>query len=244
MSHNIELQKAAGQVAWNFFEELSALIRPGLNLLEIEELARQRIADAGMKGAFLGFKGYPAVTCLSVNSAIVHGIPYDYVLRDGDVVAVDIGINNDGFLVDTARTYGVGQLSAANKKLIQVTYDALEAVIPLCKADTPIGDLGAAIQEIVEGAGYSVVEELTGHGVGKTLQEEPSIPNYGKRGRGRKLEQDMVIAIEPITAIKPVRAAVLADGWTIIAQPDVATAHFEHTLLVTSGEPIVFTRPA
>lgn len=243
MQHNIELQQAAGRVAWDFFEEVATLIHPSLNLLEIEELARQRISEAGMKGAFLGFKGYPAVTCLSVNSAIVHGIPYSYELKEGDVVAVDIGINNAGYLVDTARTYGVGSLSTANSRLIQVTSDALNAVIPLCTEGTPIGDLGAVIQEIVEGAGFSIVEELTGHGVGATLQEEPSIPNYGKRGRGRKLEAGMVIAIEPITAIKPVRAAVLADGWTIIAEPDVATAHFEHTLLVTDKEPIVFTRP-
>lgn len=243
MQHNIELQRAAGQVAWDFFEEVAKIIRPGLSLLKIEELARQRIAQSGMRGAFLGFKGYPAVTCLSVNSAIVHGIPYDYDVREGDVVAVDIGINNAGYLVDTARTFGVGKLSEANSKLIQVTSDALEAVIPLCVVGTAIGDLGAVIQEMVEGAGFSVVEELTGHGVGATLQEEPSIPNFGKRGRGRKLEAGMVIAIEPITALKPVRAAVLADGWTIVAEPDVATAHFEHTLLVTDGEPIVFTQP-
>jgi methionyl aminopeptidase len=243
MTHNIELQQAAGLVAWNFFEELNQLIKPGLNLLKIEELARKRISEAGMKGAFLGFKGYPAVTCLSVNSAIVHGIPYDYELQDGDVVAVDIGINNKGYLVDTARTYGVGSLSATNQKLLQVTSQALDAVIPLCTVGTAIGDIGAHIQEVVEDAGFAIVEELTGHGVGKTLQEEPSIPNYGKRGRGRKLEENMVIAIEPITAIKPVRAAVLADGWTIVAEPDVATAHFEHTLLVTAKEPVVFTRP-
>lgn len=243
MQHNIERQTAAGQVAWKFFEELNSIIAPGCNLLTIEELARKRIAEAGMKAAFLGFKGYPAVTCISVNSAIVHGIPYDYELQEGDIVAVDIGINNGGFLVDTARTYGVGTISEPSARLLKATSEALDAVIPLCVAGTPVGDLGAVIQEIVEGAGFAIVEELTGHGVGATLQEEPSIPNHGPAHRGRKLEAGMVIAIEPITALKPVRVGVLSDGWTIVANPDVSTAHFEHTILVTEAQPLVFTRP-
>ncbi len=243
MKHNRELQHAAGLVAWNLFEELEQLIKPGLNLLTIEELARKRIESNKMKPAFLGYKGYPAVTCLSVNSAVVHGIPYDYALKSGDVVAVDIGINNNGYLVDTARTYGVGEISSENQKLLTTTSAALEAAIPLCRAGTSVGVVGQSIQETVEAAGFSIIDELAGHGVGETLQEEPSVPNHGPADRGAKLTVGTVIAIEPITAVKPVTIAILEDGWTIIAQPDVVTAHFEHTVLITDNGPVVLTRP-
>jgi len=243
MKHNLKLQQAAGQVTWDFFEELAKLIRPGLNILEIEQLAAKRIKEAGMKPAFLGYKGYPAVTCISVNSAIVHGIPSDYVLANGDVVAVDVGIDNKGYLIDTARTYGVGQLLPENTNLLKATERALEEAIKLCKNSTPIGSISAVIQKTVESAGFSVVKELTGHGVGETLQEEPSVPNYGKTGNGQRLNAGTVIAIEPITTVKPVRAVVLADGWTIAADIDVVSAHFEHTVLITDDQPVVLTRP-
>lgn len=243
MKHNVTLQQAAGKVAWDFFEELQNLIRPGVNVLEIEAVAKKRIEDAHMTPAFLGYKGYPAVTCISINSAIVHGIPRDEILQEGDVVAVDIGINNQGYLIDTARTYGVGKISPDRQKLLDTTARALEGVIPLCRAGVTTGDIGAAIQAIVEPAGLSIVKELTGHGVGETLQEEPSVPNYGKKGRGMRLNAGTVIAIEPITALKPVRVVVLADGWTIAASNDVPSAHFEHTLLITDGSPVVFTKP-
>ncbi len=242
MKHNAKLQLAAGQVAWSYFEELTSFLKPGTNLLEIEQLAQKRITEAGMKPAFLGYKGYPATTCLSVNSAIVHGIPYDYQLEDGDVIAVDIGINNQGYLIDTARTYEVGKTKDSHRQLLKVTAEALDASIPLCRAGTPIGDIGATIQEYVENAGFAIVKELTGHGVGSTLQEEPSVPNFGKRGRGPRLEEGMVIAIEPITSLQPVRAVILADGWTIAADKNVVSAHFEHTILITDEAPIVLSR--
>lgn len=243
MKHNVTLQRAAGRVAWDFFEELNATIRPGVNILEIEQLAQKRIEKAKMKPAFLGYRSYPAATCISVNSAIVHGIPTDELLQEGDVVAVDIGINNQGYLVDTARTYGVGQISSQDTNLIEVTALALENVIPLCRNGVMTGDIGSFIQNQVKEAGFSVVKELTGHGVGETLQEEPSVPNYGKAGQGKRLSAGTVIAIEPITTIRPVKVVVMADGWTIAATDDTTSAHFEHTLLITDGDPIVFTKP-
>jgi methionyl aminopeptidase len=242
MHHNKELQQAAGQVAWNIFEELKGLIKPGLNLLKIESIISERIKEAGMKPAFLGYKGYPAASCLSVNSEIVHGIPRDYELQEGDIIAVDLGVNNGGYLIDTARTYPVGTVRPEHLKLISVTADSLEAAIPLCRAGTKTGQIGQAIQSIVEDSGFAIVRELTGHGVGKTLQEEPSVPNHGPVSRGQVLEPGMVIAVEPITALKPVRAVVLADGWTIDADPSVVTAHFEHTILITDNDPIVLTQ--
>lgn len=243
MKHNRQKQKAAGQVAWQIFEELTRLIQPGTNLLEIEELIRNRIVEAGMKAAFLGYKGYPAASCLSVDSAVVHGIPYDYKLRAGEVIAVDIGIDNGGYLVDTARTYPVGTVSDRTQQLLVTTRQALENAIKLCRAGTRIGEIGAAIEQTVRASGFAVIPELTGHGVGETLQEEPSIPNHGPAQRGTTLEPGMVIALEPITALKPVRVVVLSDGWTIMADPDVPTAHFEHTILITEDDPIVLTAP-
>jgi methionyl aminopeptidase len=244
MSHyNLEKQRLAGAVAAKFFDELRKVIKPGVNLLEIEKLARQRISEQGMSAAFLGYKGYPAATCLSVNSAIVHGIPQDYKLRSGDVLSVDVGINNGGYLVDTAYTYGVGQVSAENRRLIETTRHALEIAIELCRPGNTTGDIGHAIQTTVENAGFSIVRELTGHGVGHTLQEEPTVPNYGRSGEGKRLEEGTVIAVEPITALKRVRVAVLADGWTIMADDDTPTAHFEHTVLITNSAPEVLTKP-
>lgn len=234
-------QKAAGRVAWDFFESLEHKIKPGLNLLEIEQFARDLIASSAMKPAFLGYKGYPAVTCLSVNSAIVHGIPYDYALKDGDVVAVDIGVSNDGYLVDTARTYTVGNVSKQVQDLLDVTKQALDDAIDVCKIGTRVGDIGAVVEKRVTAAGFTVIEELTGHGVGKTLQEEPSIPNHGNAGTGPILKEGMVVAIEPITALKPVKVVILADGWTIAAREDVVSAHFEHTIALTADGPIVLT---
>lgn len=241
MHRNIDYQQAAGQVATDFFDELATFIKPGVNLLEIEKLARQRIEQAGMKPAFLGYNGYPAVTCLSVNSAVVHGLPHDYRLENGDVITVDIGINNAGYLVDTARTYGVGKISPPSQRLIEVTQRALNEALILCSVGQTSGDIGHRIEHIVTKAGFSIIKELTGHGVGKTLQEPPSMPNFGRPGSGQRLKAGMVVAIEPITALRPVRVAILDDGWTIIADPDVVTAHFEHTVAITDGMPIVLT---
>lgn len=241
VSDQLECQRAAGRVAYHFFEELTKLIKPGLNLLEIEQLAAQRIKEADCQPAFLGYKDYPAVTCLSVNSAIVHGIPYDYRLKNGDVLSVDIGIDNHGWLVDTARTYAVGSISAINKALLDTTQKALQNAIGVCRVGATTGDIGHIIQKTVEGEGFAIVRELTGHGVGPTLQEPPSIPNYGQPGKGSRLNAGMVIAIEPITSIAPVRVVVLSDGWTIAAEQEIVTAHFEHTIVVTDGEPIVLT---
>jgi len=241
-SEQIQKQQTAGQVAHDFFEELNGFIKPGVNLLDIEALAAKRIAGAGLKPAFLGYKGYPAVTCISVNSAIVHGIPYSHQLEEGDVVAVDIGINNDGWLVDTARTYGVGRITDQHQKLLDTTKLALEQAIEVCCEGNTVGDIGATVAACVKAAGFAVVKELSGHGVGKTLQEAPSIPNYGKPGTGPKLTSGMVIAVEPIIAVKPVEVVILQDGWTIAAREEVVSAHFEHTIAITESDPIILTK--
>lgn len=237
-------QLKAGSVAFQILEELQSKIKPGINALEIEKFAREHIERSGNKPAFLHYKGYPAVTCISVNSAVVHGIPNNYILEEGDVVTVDVGVNSNGWLVDTARTYGVGKISAENTRLLAVTEHALENAINLCQVNGFAGDIGESIQHEVESAGYAIIKELSGHGVGKTLQEAPSIPNYGKSNTGAKLYSGLSIAIEPITATKKTKVGILDDGWTIITEESVVAAHFEHTIGITENGPVVLTKPS
>lgn len=237
----IKKQRKAGLLAFDILNEIAGLIKPGRNVMELEEFAKKRIKSSKLLPAFLGFKDYPAVTCISVNSAIVHGIPTDYTLEEGDILTVDLGVNNDGCLVDTARSYGVGKISPENTKLLSVTEAALREAINTCRAGNRVGDIGYVVQSAVEGNGLYIVKELTGHGVGKTLQEPPSIPNFGKPGTGPKLEEGMVIAVEPIVSAKKTKVVVLSDGWTIAAQDNIPTAHFEHTIAITEADPLVLT---
>ncbi|HSX42011.1 MAG TPA: type I methionyl aminopeptidase [Candidatus Saccharimonadales bacterium] len=233
--------QAAGQVAAQIHQEVAAMIKPGLNLLEIEALANKRINEAGMKPAFPTNK-FPATCCLSVNEEIVHGLPHDFELAEGDVLKVDLGVMSDGWMVDTARTHGVGQISNDAKRLLTVTEAALEAAIKVCRAGNHVGDIGAIVEQTVKAGGCAVIRDLSGHGVGRTLQEEPTIPNFGRPGTGPILKEGMVLAIEPITCLKATKIAVLSDGWTIIAQNGLATAQFEHTILVTDNEPLILTK--
>lgn len=232
----------AGKIAVAAHAEARRLSEPGVNLLEIEENVRKLIEKAGAVPAFLGYKGYPAATCLSVNEEIVHGIPHDYILEAGDVLAVDLGVSVDGWIVDTARTHAVGTVNASVAHLLNVTAEALNRAITVCRPGHTTGDIGAIVESTAKKGGVAVVRELTGHGVGRTLQEEPSIPNYGRNGTGKSLQSGMVIAVEPITTIKNTDIAVLSDGWTIIARNGSVAAHFEDTIVVTDGDPIVLTR--
>ncbi len=217
------------------------MIKPGLNLLTIEEFVQNSIKKAGMKPAF-PTNHFPAATCLSVNEEVVHGLPHDSELESGDVLKVDLGVWHQGWMVDTARTHSVGKIAPDVKKLLTVTETALEAAIDVCRPGNRVGDISAVIEKTVTKAGFAVIEELSGHGVGQQLQEEPTIPNVGRAGTGPVLKEGMVLAIEPITCLKPTKIAVLADGWTIFAQNGLSTAQFEHTILITTGQPEVLTR--
>jgi len=197
---NIAELTAAGQLAALIHQDIREQIAVGVNILELEQLASTRIKKSGMKPAFLGYKGYPAVTCISINDEVVHGIPRDYQLQNGDVVKVDLGVDNNGSLVDTARTHLVGQATPAAVALCAATSEALEVGIDLCQVGTPIGTIGHAIERVVKDAGFAVIRDLTGHGVGPTLQEPPSIANHGVIGRGATLVEGQVIALEPITS--------------------------------------------
>lgn len=232
---------SAGKLAGIIHREIGELIAPGLNLLKIEELIRERISSAGMKPAFLGYNGYPAVSCLSVNSVVVHGIPYDYALKSGDIISVDLGVEKNGWIVDTAITHPVGIVTEPIQRLLQITKQALDEALLLAKPGNHIGDIGAKVQSIIESAGFYIIKELTGHGVGSKLQMPPNIPNFGRTGHGPVIKEGVILAIEPITALQPVKVTVESDNWTIKAYPDVASAHFEHTIYVTSSGPIILT---
>jgi len=238
----IESLKIAGHVAARIHQKIAQLVKPGVDLLEIETLAKDEMKSHETEPAFLGFKGYPAVTCLSVNDEIVHGIPRHYILQVGDILSVDLGVKKNGWIVDTARTHAVGKVSQELENLLAVTNEALNRAIAVCRKGNRTGDIGQVIESYVTKNGFFIVRDLTGHGVGQTLQEPPTIYNYGQKGHGTLLKEGMVIAVEPITTVQKTDIGLGADGWTIMSDSGAIGAHFEDTLVITDGEPLVLTR--
>jgi len=231
----------AGQVAKSIHLQVADFIDIGVNSLEIESLVSNAIKKANMQAAFRGYKGYPSCSCISINDTVVHGIPRDYILEKGDVISVDIGVENKGYIVDTARTYLVGSDNPKLARFIDVTKKSLTEGIKQALPGNRTGDIGHAIETYVRKNGFSIIKDLTGHGVGKTLQEPPSIPNFGHPGKGVLLKAGMILAIEPITSISPVVLHLESDGWTIVASSGVKTAHFEDTIILTNSEPVILT---
>ncbi len=242
MEDKLRSLKQAGEIAAQIHRRISEKVAPGINVLELEALAASLIKEAGLKPAFQGFKGYPAVTCISINDQIVHGIPTSRILEPGDVVSVDLGVTCDGWIVDTARTHIAGSASVESRKFIATAQAALDAAVKFCQDGCRVGDIGAEIEKIVTEAGFYVVEDLTGHGVGKTLQEPPTIPNHGRAGTGPVIKNGMVLAIEPIITTIPTKIGIASDGWTIIAIDDCLSAHVEDTIAITPDGPIILTR--
>ncbi len=237
----LDSQIKGGKIAYEILEELTGIIKPGVNILELNKFAAEKIERSGCTPAFQGYKGYPDATCICVNEEIVHGIPRDYELQDGDVVTVDLGVTCNGWLVDTARTYPVGQISKTDQQLLDSTKNALDEAIKICRPGIKTGDIGSLVESLIKRDGFAIIKELSGHGVGRTLQEPPSVPNYGRPGTGTVLKEGMVIAIEPITALKPTKIAILDDGWTIMAEQGITTAQFEHTVAITNDGAVVLT---
>ncbi len=237
----LETLKKIGAAAKIAHAAVKNAIQPGVTAVELDKIAYDVINNAGMKPAFLGYKGYPAATCISINDEIVHGIPTEQALKEGDIVSVDLGVELNGCIVDTARTHPVGVVSGELKRLLQVTDNALQAAVAQAKVGNRVGDIGAAAEKVIKQGGFHVVRDLTGHGVGKTLQEPPSIPNFGRPGTGTVLEKGMVLAIEPITSLKPTEIAMLSDNWTIVATAHCPCAHFEDTVYLAEDGPVVLT---
>ena len=222
--------------------ELTAMIAPGVTTAEVDALAERRLREAGAEPAFKGYHGFPATICASVNEQVVHGIPSARRLVAGDILSVDLGAKMDGFYGDSAVTVPVGQVTPEAAKLLEVTKQSLHEALSVVKAGARLSDIGAAVQRHVEANGFSVVREFVGHGIGATLHEEPQIPNYGTPGRGPRLAEGMVLAIEPMVNVGQAGVKVLADGWTAVTKDGSLSAHFEHTVAVTADGCRVLTR--
>lgn len=214
--------------------ELMGAAAPGVTTRDLDRLAEQRLVEAGAAPAFKGYHGYPATICASVNEQVIHGIPTDRKLVEGDIVSIDMGARLDGFYGDSAVTVPVGKISPEAERLLAVTQAALERAIAVVRAGARVHDIGAAVQQHVEAHGYSVVREFVGHGIGTSLHEEPQIPNYGTAGRGARLAEGMVLAIEPMVNAGKAAVKVLSDGWTAVTKDGSLSAHFEHTVAVTA----------
>ena len=239
----IEKIQRAGRIVGNALKELQGLISPGISLLEIDKFAEEYAYKNKAKPAFKGYHSYPASICLSVNNVVVHGIPNKYVLNSGDIVGLDYGVELDGYFGDAAITVPVGSVSEEALKLLEVTRRSLEIGIEHAIIGSRIGDISYAIQQYVESFSYSVVRNFVGHGIGKKLHEEPPVPNYGQKGRGVKLEQGMVLALEPMVNIGSPETTILADGWTAVTKDGSLSAHFEHTIAITKSGPRILTHP-
>jgi len=241
-SKEIEKMRRAGQVVREVLELVRAQVKPGATTLDLEKAAVVRLDELGVKAAFKGYHGYPCVLCTSVNSEVVHGIPSaKRVLKDGDIVSVDFGAIVDGYYGDSAITVPVGSIDAGAARLLEVTEKSLYAGIAAVKPGATLGDVGAAVQELVEAEGFSVVRDFVGHGIGVHMHEDPQVPNFGERGRGMKLKVGMVIAIEPMVNAGGPDVEVLGDGWTAVAKDGSMSAHFEHTVAVTATGARVLT---
>jgi methionyl aminopeptidase len=227
--------RRAGQVVREVLELVRSHVKPGATTLDLEKAAEARLAELGVKAAFKGYHGFPCVLCASVNSEVVHGIPSPKrVLRAGDIVSLDFGAVVDGYYGDAAITVPVGEIDAETAKLLAVTEASLEAGIAVVRPGATLGDVGAAVQGVVEAGGFSVVRDFVGHGIGVHMHEDPQVPNFGVKGRGMKLRTGMVIAIEPMVNAGKGDVRVLGDGWTAVAADGSMSAHFEHTVAVTA----------
>jgi methionyl aminopeptidase len=237
----IEKMAAAGLVQAAALDLVAGKIRPGVSTEELDEAVERFIRSQGAIPTFKGYRGFPGSICASPNAMVVHGIPGRYSLKRGDILSVDIGVTLDGWVADAARTFAVGEVSAQAQNLLAATEQSLYAGVERCGAGNRMGDVSNAIQKIAEGAGLSVVRSLVGHGVGKSMHEDPQVPNYGRAGKGPLLEEGMVLAIEPMTTAGRATVRVANDGWAIFSQDDSLAAHFEFTVAVTGDGPRVLT---
>jgi methionyl aminopeptidase len=239
----IALMRRAGRVVAEMHDECARAAKPGVTTLEIDLVARDVLERRGARSNFLGYHGFPAVICTSPNNVIVHGIPGDYLLEDGDILSIDCGAIIEGWHADAALTVPVGEVDEESHRLIEVTRRSLDAAIDQVVAGHRLGDVGAAVEEVAEAAGFTVVREYVGHGIGTAMHEEPQVPNYGPPGRGLKLKEGLVLAIEPMVNAGGAATRALSDGWTVVTADGRRSAHFEHTIAVTENGPEVLTVP-
>ena len=235
------IRKACAIVGW-VLEGIAKEVRPGVATEYLDSFAERLIKEKGAVPVFIGYRGYRHATCLSVNEEIVHGIPGKRVLREGDIIGVDVGTKINGFCGDTAATFPVGRIAKKTERLLRAGKLALKAGIRQARAGNHLGDISAAIERVAKENGYSVVRELYGHGIGADLHEDPLIPNFGRPGEGPKLKPGMVLAIEPMLNVGGWKIKTLEDGWTVVTEDRSLSCHFEHTVLIREGEPEVLTK--
>ena len=240
-AEQIELMRESAQLVSKTLGMLAPLLVPGAIPLELDKQAEEFIRDHGGEPGFLGMYGFPNSLCMSPNAQVVHGIPGKTPLQEGDIMSVDCGVFMNGYYGDHAYTFPIGEVDAATAQLLEDTKASLYAGIREVRAGNRLGAIGAAIQEYTESRGYGVVRELVGHGLGKKMHEEPQVPNYGKRGRGKKIQEGLVIAIEPMINLGTQRIKQLEDGWTILTADGKNSAHFEHDVAVVNGEPEILS---
>jgi methionyl aminopeptidase len=241
----IEKMRRAGRIVAETREKVMSAVRPGITTAELDRVGEEHITRAGAVPNFKGYRGFPASICTSINDQIVHGIPGDRTLREGDLVSLDFGAIWEGYHADSAVSLFCGEPpSAEAEKLVRVTEEALEAGISQIRPGKRLSDIGSTVQQVVEGAGFSVVREYVGHGIGQSLHEDPQIPNFGPPGRGPELRPGMVLAVEPMVNLGGWETRVLDDAWTVVTADGSLSAHFEHTIAVTENEPDILTQGA
>ena len=238
----IEKLRRSGQLVRRVLEETCAQVKPGITTLDLERFVERRLAQAGAKPAFKGYRGYPCCLCASVNEQIVHGIPSNRRLNEGDIVSLDLGVIVDGYYGDAAMTVPVGTISESLQRLIRVTEESLQLAIDKARVGNRLGDISSAVEQHVVSSGFSVVREFVGHGIGRQLHEEPQIPNFGHPGYGPPLKEGMVLAIEPMVNAGGPGLKILDDQWTAVTADGACSAHFEHMIAVTQNGPDVLTR--
>ena len=233
----IELMRLSALVVSKTLGVIASEIKPGVTTLHLDKIAEEHIRDLGAIPGFLGLYDFPNTLCISPNAQVVHGIPNNTPLEDGDILSVDCGAILNGYYGDHAYTFEIGNVASETKKLLQVTKESLYVGIREFKEGNRVGDVGFAIQNYCENHGYGVVRELVGHGLGKTMHEDPQMPNYGKRGRGKKFKEGLVVAIEPMVNLGTRKIEQLRDGWTILTKDGKPSAHFEHDVAILNGKP-------
>ena len=240
-SREIEKMASAGALVAETIAHVGGRLRPGVTTDELDAAAGAFIREHGGIPTSEGYKGYPKAICISPNDVVVHGIPDAFVVSDGDLVTIDVGVTLDGYIADSAYTFGVGEIDPEDQRLLDVAQEALAAGIEEAVVDNRVGDVSHAIQEVVESAGFSVIRSLVGHGVGRHYHEDPHIPNFGEPGRGPRLSEGMTIAIEPMITAGDADVLVMEDGWTIRTRDASMSAHFEHTVAITADGPRILT---
>jgi methionyl aminopeptidase len=242
LPEEIEQARASNQIVAEVLEKLRDKVKPGVTTRELDKFAEEIATARGAKPAFKGYRGYPYALCTSVNEEVVHGMPSQRVLNEGDIVGLDFGVSYKGFFGDATITLPVGNIAASARKLLEVTEQSLYRGIEQAMDGNRLGDISAAVQLQVERQGFSVVRDFVGHGIGRSLHEEPQIPNYGKKGRGIELKRGMIFAIEPMVNEGDYRVKVLSDGWTVVTEDGRLSAHFEHSVAITDNGPVILSK--